>query len=187
MRNLLVLVVGLLIVACVFLSRPLASTEPRKCEKADRSLKGFQTTNTSKLSIEQSFINAHGVKKNLADYLGQGIVFNLWATWCAPCVREMPQLDRLKKKLLNDKIEVLAISVDRGGAAIVEKFFRQNKINNLEILANPSGNILRETKTKGLPTTFLINAKGKIIGRIQGVLEWDSPKIASFIRSCLTP
>jgi|TARA_B110000438_G_C15568208_1_gene544208 thiol-disulfide isomerase/thioredoxin len=173
--------------ACVSLSRPLASTEPRKCDKAQRSLKGFKTTNTSNLFTKESFVNAQGLKKNLADYLGQGIVFNIWATWCAPCVREMPHLDRLKKKLIEDNIEVIAISVDRAGTPIVEKFFHKNKISNLEILANPSGSILRKTKTKGLPTTFLINAKGVEIGRIQGVLDWDSASVVSFLRSCLSP
>jgi thiol-disulfide isomerase/thioredoxin len=185
MRYTFTLVLGLLIAVCVSISRPLALTENKKCDKAQKSLKGFQTSNKSNLFTEKSFINALGIKKNITDYQGQGIVFNLWATWCAPCVREMPQLDRLKEKLFDDKIEVLAISVDRGGVNVVEKFYSKNNIKNLEILANPSGNILKETKTIGLPTTFLINNKGMEIGHIQGTLEWDTPKIVNFLRNCL--
>ena len=185
-RRIAIIIFGLLLTVFFSLSRPLATTEPRKCDKAIESIKGFQVTTPPKLYTELNFNNAEGAKKNLADYLGQGIVLNLWATWCLPCVKEMPQLNQLQKKLVNDKIEVLAISVDREGTSLIERFFNTNKINNLEILADNSGKILKKTKTKGLPTTLLINANGREIGRILGVLEWDSENVIDLLRSCLT-
>jgi thiol-disulfide isomerase/thioredoxin len=181
------IIFGLLLTTCISLSRPLAATKPGKCDVAFRTLKGFQATTTTESTTGQPFINLQGVQKTLADYLGQGIVLNLWATWCVPCVKEMPQLDRLKKKISVDEIEVLAISVDRAGTPIVKRFFHLNGISNLDVLADRSGEILQETKTRGLPTTLLINAKGFEIGRVQGILEWDAPKVVKILRECLAP
>ena len=187
MRSSTVFIFVLLLTLCVSLSRPLALTEPRKCDEAIETIKGFQATIPPKLFTELYFNNAKGTKKNLTDYQGQGIVFNLWATWCVPCVKEMPQLNRLKQILINDKIEVLAISIDRAGTPLIKKFYHKNNINNLDILADTSGKILKKTNTRGLPTTLLINAKGKEIGRVLGVLDWDSSIVVEFIRSCLSP
>ena len=186
-RHPAVMVFRLLLAVCIPLSCPLAATEPKKCDEANRILKGFQAATTMRPVSEQPFINVKGIQKKLADYLGQGIILNLWATWCVPCVREMPQLDRLKKKLSIDKIEVLALSVDRAGTPIVKKFFYLNNIRNLDVLVDSSGKILRETQTRGLPTTLLINEKGFEIGRVKGILEWDAPKVEKFLRKCLKP
>ena len=186
-RHPAVMVFGLLLAICIPLPCPLAATEHEKCSEANRILTGFQATATNGPVYERPFINVKGNQKQLADYLGQGIILNLWATWCVPCVKEMPQLDRLKKKLSVDKIEVLALSVDRAGTPIVKRFFHRNKIKNLDVLVDRSGKILRETRTRVLPTTLLINDKGFEIGRVKGTLEWDAPKVEKFLRKCLKP
>ena len=185
-RAALVLLGGVL-AASVYLSLPLASTEPGKCVGADEVFKGFQAASPPQPVTDQPFVNAQGAEKTLADYRGRGVVLNFWATWCAPCVKEMPQLDRLEKILEPDEIEVLALSEDRAGGPLVEKFFRINKIRNLDVLIDRGGKVLRGSKTRGLPTTLLINAEGLEIGLVQGISEWDSPDRVAFLHRCLKP
>jgi len=180
-------ILGLLLAVSVSLSRPLAATEPGKCAGADEALMGYQATVPPRPVTDQSFVDGQGAEKTLADYQGRGIVLNFWATWCAPCVKEMPHLDRLKKKLQADGIEVLAISEDRAGGPLVEKFFRINEIRNLDVLIDRAGKVMRGSKTRGLPTTLLIDAENREIGRVQGISEWDTPDAVAFLRRCLKP
>jgi len=178
---------GLLLAVSVSLSRPLAAAEPGKCAGANEAFKGFQATGPHKAVTGQPFLDAQGAEKTLADYRGRGVVLNFWATWCAPCVKEMPQLDRLKNFLKADGIEVLALSEDRAGATLVDKFFRINEIRNLDVLIDRAGKVMRGSKIRGLPTTLLIDAQGREIGRVQGISEWDSPDAVAFLRQCLKP
>ncbi len=121
----------------------------------------------------------------LADYRGRGVVLNFWATWCAPCVREMPALDRLQVMLKGTGVEVVTLSEDRNGAALISRFFEVNELKNLPKLIDPKGVALKAYGVRTLPMTLLINADGAEIGRVIGVSEWDSPETAAFLRGCL--
>jgi thiol-disulfide isomerase/thioredoxin len=114
-----------------------------------------------------------------------GAVVNLWATWCAPCIKEMPQLDALKGDLAEDGIAVLAISQDRGGLGQVKPFYDKQGFKNLTIHLDPNTAVARSAKVRGLPTTILYAPDGREMGRLEGVAEWDDPAAADFIRACL--
>lgn len=131
-----------------------------------------------------SFSDGEGRRLGLDDFPG-GVVLNFWATWCGPCVREMPQLDRLKKHLAGDGIAVLALSEDREGAEVVKKFYRLNGIENLDVLIDGGGKVLRDSNIIGLPTTLLIDARRREVGRVMGVAEWESGEAIQFLRRCL--
>ncbi|HJN23113.1 MAG TPA: TlpA disulfide reductase family protein [Rhodospirillales bacterium] len=163
----------------------LASVENEKCIPEADTFANFLPTRPPKPVPGEAFFDAAGMEFTLADYRGRGVVLNFWATWCAPCVREMPALDRLRVKLSGGGAEVLTISEDHGGGAVINKFFQVNNIRNLPALIDKRGVMLRSFVIKGLPTTVLIDAEGKEIGRVVGPAEWDGPKVAAFARGCL--
>jgi thiol-disulfide isomerase/thioredoxin len=122
-----------------------------------------------------AFRDAEGTELTLADFRGRVLAVNFWATWCAPCVEEMPALDRLQASLSTKGVAVLAISVDRGGLRQVAPFFAVNELKNLPVYLDPSGNSMRAFAVRGLPTTIVIDAEGRERGRLEGAAAWDSP------------
>ncbi len=131
---------------------------------------------------QTSFTDGSGRELSLAAFKGKVVLLNFWATWCAPCVREMPTLDRLQARLGGQGLAVVAVSEDTGGLAVVSPFFKQYSLDNLEIYLDPTGELSRSFGLKGLPTTLLIDAEGHVVGGLEGPAEWDSPDARSLIR-----
>jgi len=127
-----------------------------------------------------SFIDADGKSVPLSQFKGKPVLVNLWATWCHPCVEEMPLLDALQKSL-GDKLTVLAISEDRGGTKVVQPFVDKLGLANLKIFLDPTGAFGDAFKVEGLPTSILIDDAGNVRGRVLGEAEWDTPKMLSII------
>lgn len=121
----------------------------------------------------------------IADFRGKVILVNLWATWCAPCLKEMPSLDRLQAKLGGDGFLVLTVSSDRSGSEAVLPFFERTKIVNLTPYYDPQNAVGRAVGTPGLPTSILVDASGAEIGRLVAPAEWDSPEAVALIRNFL--
>lgn len=132
---------------------------------------------------EISFEDGNGQPKKLADFSGKVVLLNIWATWCAPCRKEMPTLDRLQAKLGGPDFEVVALSMDRAGPDKVKKFFAEIGIEHLALNIDASGKAMFTLGALGLPMTLLIDREGKEIGRLIGPAEWDSPDMVDFIRS----
>lgn len=127
------------------------------------------------------FTDLEGRQTTLSDFRGQVVLLNFWATWCAPCVREMPDLDRLQAHLGGPKFTVIALSQDRGGRDLVETFIKRLQLSNLPIFLDPKGKLAVEMRLRGLPSTFLIDAKGQIVGGMDGAAPWDSPEAIALI------
>ncbi|MBT5035994.1 MAG: TlpA family protein disulfide reductase [Rhodospirillaceae bacterium] len=121
----------------------------------------------------------------ISEYKGRGVVLNFWATWCAPCVKEMPDLDRLHALLKKEGIDVLALSVDRDALRLSKKFYKINAIRHMPVLIDKNRKVLRRLSIRGLPTTVLINPNGMEVGRIVGAIEWNSPENVAFLRHVL--
>ena len=128
-----------------------------------------------------SFTDAAGQPKTLADYPGKVVLLNIWATWCAPCRKEMPTLDRLQVKLGGPDFEVVALSVDRSGPELVKKFFAETGVTHLALNIDSSAKAMFTLDAVGLPMTLLIDRGGKEIGRLIGQSEWDAPDMVDFI------
>ena len=126
-----------------------------------------------------------GSGTTLADFQGQVLLVNFWATWCAPCVKEMPALERLHLALAGEGLAVLAVSEDRGGAAVVEPFLARIDLQQLPVYLDAKGTLARAFALKGLPTTFLIGRDGRVLAGLVGPAEWDSPEALEFLRHYL--
>jgi thiol-disulfide isomerase/thioredoxin len=131
-----------------------------------------------------SFDDLGGNAASLTDFAGRLVVLNLWATWCAPCLREMPSLDRMQARLGEDVV-VLAISEDRSGSKVVEPFIDKLGLKSVKFYLDPKSGAERAFKVQGLPTSFVIGRDGKILGRVEGAAEWDSPKLLDILKSFL--
>lgn len=124
-----------------------------------------------------------GTVRTIADYAGKGVVLNLWATWCVPCVAEMPALDSLAGAVAAAGVLVLPISSDRGGAIAVRRFYEQRGVKNLPILLDPMGAAARALGARGIPTTILIDSRGRERARLEGGAEWNSAASVRMVKA----
>ena len=113
---------------------------------------------------------------------GRMTLLNVWATWCAPCVKEMPALERLQAQLGGPGFGVLALSVDRGGAHQVKPFLDKTGLTRLPIALDMPGASMQALNLRGLPTTLLLDAEGREIARFEGAAEWDAPAMVAELR-----
>ena len=123
-----------------------------------------------------------GARREVSSLAGKGIVLNLWATWCPPCVEEMPALDRLAALLAAEDILVIPASSDRNGRAIVEPFYARTGVKNLGIWLDPNSAATRALGARGLPTTVLIDRLGRERGRLEGGAAWDGEALLADVR-----
>ena len=117
-----------------------------------------------------------GNKISLKEYRGKLVIINFWATWCAPCKKEMPSLDRLYQSSDFKNLEVLAVNMEEPNKEKTEKFFEKLKIQKLEIFFDYDLDFVKEFKLRGVPTTVLINKQGKEFARIIGEVNFDDRK-----------
>ena len=143
-------------------------------------LEDFELSKEKQNISDLKFKDDEGKEISFSDFQDKVLLVNFWATWCAPCIKEMPSLDRLKKKI-NKNFDVIAVSVDRDGVKKVKDFFNENKITNLEEYFDTKNSLAKEMNLIGLPTSFFINKKGDLIGYFQGDLEWDNNTVIEFI------
>lgn len=159
-------------------------TQTRKCGPVPDELAALQLADDPAPVAAIQYTDEAGTQRRLEEFREHGLVLNFWATWCAPCVREMPSLDRLRARAPGG-VAVVAISEDRGGVPRVESFYRKHEITTLGIAVDTGLRAARSLEVQGLPTTLLIDAEGREIGRLAGAAEWDAPEVEAFIRSCI--
>ena len=123
---------------------------------------------------------------SLADFRGRAVLVNFWATWCAPCLKELPSLDALEAKLGGRKFEVVAIAADPRGPEAAGAFLERLEIANLELYADPR---LAFASSIGganvLPVSILYDAKGREVGRLVGEADWASPEAVRLVESAI--
>jgi thiol-disulfide isomerase/thioredoxin len=131
------------------------------------------------------FTDAEGHAATLADFRGRVVLLNLWATWCIPCRREMPALDRLQTALGSADFVVLPLAVDRGGIAVVRRFYEDFGLKALIAVVDTSGETPARLGSPAIPTTVLIGRDGREVGRQIGAAAWDGPQAERLLRRLL--
>src|SRR5215472_396362 len=138
---------------------------------------------------ELAFKDASGATKTLADWHGRAVLFNLWATWCVPCRKEMPALDALEGKLGGPAFEVVAINIDTRDLDKPRAWLKEVGIARLGYYSDPNAKVFQDLKTvgraAGMPTTLLVDAAGCEIATIAGPAEWASEDAIKLIKLAL--
>ena len=130
---------------------------------------------------ETIFRDGDGAETTLARFRGSVVLVNFWATWCVPCVKEMPSLDRLAARLGPEGLVVVPVSQDRE-AAVIAPFYSSRRLATLGRWHDPGGALAQAFAVPGLPTTFLIDRDGRTVGVMLGPAEWDSPEAVALLR-----
>jgi len=181
-----IIVVGLVAVALTQTEKDSPDTGAGPVADANSLITGqvanFTLYEQAKPTSEVEFLDAAEQPRSFADFQGKVVLVNFWATWCAPCIREMPALARLEAELGGDDFRVVAISIDRKGMPAVNSFYKKHKIEGLEPFVDTKNAVPRKLRVVGLPTTVLIDRRGNEIGRLVGGAEWDSPEAIRLIR-----
>jgi len=146
---------------------------PASAGKIDRS-------QTGKPAPAAAFVDRSGKTVRIADFAGRPVLVNLWATWCAPCLAEMPALDRLAAREA-DNLAVLAVSQDLEGWRAVDKFFAPGKFKALTPYLDQPNELALAVGARGLPVSIVYDARGRELWRINGPLEWDGPEAARLL------
>jgi thiol-disulfide isomerase/thioredoxin len=130
-----------------------------------------------------AFSDAHGNRISLSQLKGRYILLNLWATWCAPCVRELPALARLQGAAGSARFEVIAVDVGRGTASDARAFLDDHGAKGLATYVDANLALLRAFGAYGLPLTVLIDPSGREIARASGPAAWDSAESVAYFRA----
>ena len=135
----------------------------------------------SKQAPDFKLQDTQGKTHALGDYRGKVLIVNFWATWCSPCVKEMPSLQRAWQQLSQEAVEVLAINVGEDRNTIVN-FIKTHPIG-FPVLLDSSMSLTTTWSVKGLPTTYILDPQGQITFQVIGDLEWDDPAILQKVRA----
>ena len=195
MRALMVLVVLCALGSLALIEWPFRQDQ-RRPEQAASSASGgaaspaatlgeFTALDPSRPAPALAFTERDGTPRQLADFRGHWVLVNLWATWCGPCIEEMPSLGRLQA-VLGDRLTILAISEDRGAASAVDPFLKKLDIKALPIYLDPKAAAGQAFAVRGLPTSVLIDPQGRLVAKLEGKADWEAPGMLAKLRTYLS-
>jgi len=126
-----------------------------------------------------TFPGLDGKMVRLSDYKGKVVLVNIWATWCPPCVDEMPSMEKLYQKLKGENFEILAVSIDEPGLKAVAPFMKKSNLT-FPALIDSEGTIKAVYEITGIPESFIIDQQGILLKKIVGPVDWATPNIFRF-------
>lgn len=131
------------------------------------------------------FTTPDGVDFQLSDFKGQYVLLNFWATWCVPCRKEMPDLDRLSEIFTDKGLAVITVASGHNPLPAIKKFYRDSSLKNLPILLDAKGTFSRDMDVLFLPITILISPEGREIARLKGDAPWASPEAIALFEALI--
>jgi thiol-disulfide isomerase/thioredoxin len=160
----------------------LAGVKP---EMAKGAMERFKLAAQPKPLPDLEIQNADDKPMKLSDFKGKVVLLNFWATWCTPCVKEMPSLDRLQAAFPKDKFLIVALSIDGPTRPKVAPFYKDQKLANLGIYFDKGRKTMQGLDVTLLPTSILVDASGRELGRIEGDADWDMPESIALMKAAM--
>ena len=134
---------------------------------------------------DEVFTHADGGAFQLSDFEGKYALVNFWATWCAPCRKEMPMLSELQTEFGGDTFEVVTIATGRNELAGIKRFLDQIEVDNLPLYLDPKQKLARDMAVLGLPITLIVDPQGNEIARMRGDAEWNSESAKAILKALI--
>jgi len=153
--------------------------------KVEGTMAAFVKQPTPKDLPSFTFVDASGASKDLSVLKGKVTLLNLWATWCAPCRREMPELSKLQKELGGEDFQVVELSEDLKGYGASAAYLKEVGADNLMLYADDKAKALDAVAAPGLPVTLLLNREAQEIGRLIGPAPWASDEAKAIIKAAI--
>ena len=150
------------------------------------SMKKLLFIGEPKAAPQTPFFDADGNPHTLAEYKGKYILLNFWATWCPPCLAEMPSLDRLQTEIGGKNFQVVTIATGRNSVRGIKQFFDRVGVKNMPILLDTKQALARKMGVFGLPISIILDPQGREIARLRGDAEWDSDSAKSIFKALLS-
>ena len=131
-----------------------------------------------------TFPGLDGKNTSLSDYKGKVVLVNIWATWCPPCVYEMPSMQKLYNEFNGKNFEILAVSIDAAGIDAAAPFMKKHKLS-FPALMDPKGTIKSMYGVTGIPESFIIDKQGVLVGKIIGPIDWATQEVFGFFQDLI--
>jgi len=164
------------------ISRPVAASNPARPPLDGEFARSFVVRDKPSPAQSIGFGTVGDRQVSIDSFRGQTVLLNFWATWCPPCIGEMPHLNCLQRELGDAGLAVVAVSQDRGGEATVSRFLKSRGLSHLAPYTDPKGDVADAFGVGGIPTTFLIDPGGLIVGHLVGAVDWASPAGLDLVR-----
>jgi len=162
--------------------RIMAGVNP---EMVQGAMARFVLTKAPKALPDLEFQNAADKVLRFSDFRGKALLINFWATWCAPCVKEMPSLDRLQAAMPKDRFKILPLSIDGPTRPKVAPFYKEQKLGRLGMYFDKGRKAMQGLDVTLLPTSILVDPSGRELGRIEGDADWDMPESIALMKAAL--
>lgn len=133
----------------------------------------------------EAFTTPDGGEFRLSDFRGKHVLVNFWATWCAPCRKEMPMLSELQAEFGGEAFQIVTIATGRNSVQGIRKFFEEVGVDNLPLYLDPKSKLGRDMDVLGLPITVILDPEGMEIARMRGDAEWNSDSAKAIIRALI--
>ena len=150
------------------------------------SMKKFKLTPDTQISASKpdnfSWKNAAGKPLSLDNFKGKIVLLNFWATWCQPCIHELPSMERLQTKFNEKDFSIVAISLDRGGVDVAARLLKRLKLKKLKLYIDKDNKSAQILGVKFMPTTFIFDRKSRKLGSLLGGVEWDDKNAIALIQ-----
>jgi thiol-disulfide isomerase/thioredoxin len=174
------------ILAATVLALPSCSPDHHDQENARSGALAKLKSEPPKAVAAVVFTDDSGGMRKLSEFRGRYLLLNLWATWCAPCVHELPALSQLQAAAGTKTLQVVPVNVGRDNAAATASFLKQHHVM-LPVYLDTNAAFLHAFGAYGLPLTVLIDPQGREIARAIGAVQWDAPESVAYFKSLAQP